>query len=134
MTIHIQSQSNMTAPLEPYVSLGEKFLHGGLGKKMAIKKVPNSLVVWSNTSSNDEKTICNSIEKVLMEVNIKRKMVENTLIDIIDNQGMEGTNLLSDIQGGDYGHEEEDCGSTMNEGMPNMEAPMDPFRKIIEME
>jgi hypothetical protein len=134
MTIHIQSQSNMTAPLEPFVSLEEKFPHGGLGKKMAIKEVPNSLVVWSNTSSDDEKTVYNSIERVLMEASIKKRMVENILIDIVDNQGMEGANLLPAIQGGDYGHKGEDSGSTMDEGMPIMEAPMDPFRKIIEMD
>jgi hypothetical protein len=75
-TIHIQSQSNMIAPLHPFVSPGRKFPHGGLGKKMASKEALNWLVVWLDTSSNNKIIDCTSIERRLMEATIKGRMVE----------------------------------------------------------
>jgi hypothetical protein len=124
----------MTAPWEPFVGLGRKFLHGRLGKKMATKEVPNLLTVWSNTSSDDERTSCDSIERHLIEASVKGRVVENALIDMVGNEDMEGANLFPTIEGGDYGHKEDGNGPTMDEGMPNIDAFIDPFGKISKLE
>jgi hypothetical protein len=60
--------------------------------------------------------------------------VENALNNMVDNDNTEGAVLLLAIIGGDYGHEGEGNGSTMNEGMPNMEAHFNPFEKINILE
>jgi hypothetical protein len=70
-TIKIQPMSNMTASLELFVDPGRKFPHGWLGKNVAMKEVPNLWVVLSNTSSDDEKIGCASIERHLIEACIK---------------------------------------------------------------
>jgi hypothetical protein len=72
--------------------------------------------------------LANSLYKI--EVMIKGKMLENTLNDMVDNDKEEVPYLLPAIEGEDYGYEGEGSGSTMNEGMPSTEAPMDPFQHI----
>ena len=52
----IQSKSNMKAPLTLFFGLARKFPHGGLGKKMSSIEIPNNMVVYSTTSSDDEKS------------------------------------------------------------------------------
>jgi hypothetical protein len=89
MTIKIQPKSNMTASSKLFIGLGRKFPHGGLDKKMATKEVVNLLVVWSNTSSDDEKIGCNLLERHLIEASIKGRMVENAFNDMVKNVDME---------------------------------------------
>jgi hypothetical protein len=134
MTINIQSKSNMKVPFHLFVGLGRKFPHGGLGKKMASKEVPNLLVVWSSTSSNNKKAGCTSIKRRLMEATIKGRMVENALNDMVDNDNTKKPYLLPAIEGGEYGYRKEGSGPTMDEGMPNMKADFDPFQKINGLE
>jgi hypothetical protein len=56
------------------------------------------------------------------------------LNDIVEIDNTDGALLLPAIEWGDYGHEGEGNGSTMDEGMPNMEVYFDPFQKISELE
>jgi hypothetical protein len=77
---------------------------------------------------------CASVERRLIEANIKGRMVENTLNNMVNKDNMEGLYLLPAIEGEDYRHKGEDSGPTMDEGMPNMEAPIDPFGKISKLE
>jgi hypothetical protein len=132
--IKIQLKSNMIASPERFIGLGRNFLHGGLDKKMVAKVVDNLMVVWLETSSDDVKTGCDPFERHCIEATIKGKMLKNTLNDMVDNDNMEDPCLLPTIDGGDYGQEEEGSGYTKKEGMPNVEAFIDPFGKIIELE
>jgi hypothetical protein len=136
MTINIQTKSNMKAPLTSYFGLGRKFLHGGLGKKMPSTKIPNDMVVHSDTSSNDEKTGCTPTERRAILANIKGKVVHNTLTEMVANENIEEPLLLQAGKKEDYGHGEEGEGSepTIDEGFPNIEAQCNPFEKIAELE
>ena len=78
-TIKIQPKSLMIAPIEQFIPLRRKFLHGGLRKKMPKQVVDNTRVVWSNTSSNDEHTDCDLLERCQIEATIKENMLDNTL-------------------------------------------------------
>jgi hypothetical protein len=133
-TIEIQLMLNMIAHLELFVGLGRKYPHGVLEKKMATKEVPNPLVVWLDTSSDDEKTGCALVKRRLIEASIKGRMVENAFNNMVDNDNVEGPYLLLATEGRDYGHEGDGNGPTMDEGMPKVEAPIDLFGKISELE
>ena len=61
-------------------------------------------------------------------------MVGNALVDMVGNEAMEGANLLLAIEGGDYGHKGDDNRPTIDEGMPNIDAFIDPFGKISKLE
>jgi hypothetical protein len=69
----------MIAPIEQFIPPRRKFLHGGLGKKMPKQVVDNTRVVWSNTSSDDEHTDCDLLERCRIEATIKGNMLENIL-------------------------------------------------------
>jgi hypothetical protein len=86
--------------------------------------------------SDDKKTGCIRAEMRVIEGTIKERMVQNTLIDMVDNAYTEGPLLLPAIEGRDYGHgqEEEGSGPTMDEGLPNMDAHFYHFQKIAELE
>lgn len=88
------------ASMEQFNGSRRKFLHGVLDKKMATKEVLNKLVVRSDTSSDDEHTGCDLLERHLIEANIKEKMVENALNNMVDKDDMEVPYLLSTIEGG----------------------------------
>jgi hypothetical protein len=124
MTINIQSDSNMKAPLTSFFGLGRKFPHRGLGKKMPSTEIPNDVVVHSTTSSDDEKTGCTRAERCAILASIKGKMVHNTLTEMVANETTEEPLLLEATKGEDYGHGEEGEGSgpTIDEGFPDMEA------------
>jgi hypothetical protein len=57
---------------------------------MDAKEVPNELVVWNYTSSDDEHTGCDPL----------KRMVENALNNMDDNDNMEVPYLLPPIEGG----------------------------------
>jgi hypothetical protein len=95
--------------LHPHFGLERKFPNGRLGKKMPSKEKSNELVVWSATFSNNKKIDCNQVEKRAIEVTIKERMVQNTLIDMVDNETTEGLLLLPAIEGGDYDQGQEVC-------------------------
>ena len=116
-TIKIQSKSYMIVSIEWFNPLGKKFPHGGLGKKMFKEKVDNMKVVWLDTSRDDEHTSCDPFERCQIEATIKKKMLQNTFNDMVDSEDVEVPYFLPTIEGGDYGHKEEDSGSTINEGI-----------------
>jgi hypothetical protein len=136
MTINIQTKSNMKAPLTTFFGPGRKFPHGGLSKKMPSKSIPNDMVVYSATSSDDEKTGCTGAERRAILASIKGQVVHNTLTKMVSNETTEEPLLLEATKGEDYGHGEEgeSSGPTMDEGFPDMEAPCNPFEKIAELE
>jgi hypothetical protein len=133
-TINIQTNSNMIAPLQAFFGLGRKLPHGGLGKKMPSKDDPNLSELWSETSIGNKKISCIHLEKRLLEATIKGRMVENALINMVDNDNTEGALFLPAIEGIHYQHDGEDSGSTTDEGMPDMEAHINPFEMIKELE
>jgi hypothetical protein len=108
-TIKIQPKSYMIVPIERFNPLGKKFPHGGLGKKMFKEKVDNMRVVWLDTSRDDEHIGCDPLERCQIEATIKKKMLENTFNDMVDNEDVEVPYFLPII--------EEDSGSTINEGI-----------------
>jgi hypothetical protein len=112
MTINIQTNSNMKAPLSPFFGPGRKFPNGGLTKKMPSKKsTPNDMVDHSATSSDDEKTGCIlAVRRVLLN-SIKGQVVHNTLTEMVANEPTKEPLLLQAIEGGDHGHGEEGEGS-----------------------
>lgn len=59
--------------------------------------------------------------------------MEIALNKIVNNDDMEVPYLLPAIEG-DYRHEEEGSGFTMDGGMINVEAPVEPFGGIIQLE
>jgi hypothetical protein len=61
-------------------------------------------------------------------------MLENTLNDMVDNENVEVPYFFLAIEEVEFGYKEEDSGSTMDEGMPSTEAPMDPFQQIMKLE
>jgi hypothetical protein len=146
MTIKIQTNSNMKAPLSPFFGKGRKFPNGGLTRKVPPKNpTPNDMVVHSSESSDDEKNGCTPAVRRAILDNIRGRMVHNTLIEMVANepieepllhQAIEEPLLHQAIEGGDHGHGEEGEGSgpTMDEGFPDMEVPWNPFDKIAELE
>jgi hypothetical protein len=146
MTIKIQKNSNMKAPLSPFFGKRRKFPNGGLTKKMPPKKsTPNDMVEHSAETSDDEKNGCTpAIRRAVLD-NIRGQRVHNTLIEMVANdpiveplphQAIEEPVLHQAIEEGDHGHGEkgEGSGPTMDEGFPNMEVPWNPFEKIAELE
>ena len=137
MTIKIQTNSNMNAPLSPFFGKGRKFPNGRFTKKMPPKKsTPNDMVEHSATPSDDEKTGCTLVVRRAILDNIRRRMVHNTLIEMVANEPIEEPLLHQAIEEGDYGHgkEGEDSGSTMDEGILDMDVRCNPFEKIAELE
>jgi hypothetical protein len=63
------------APLHPHFGWRKKFPDGGLGKKLPSNKKSNKAVVWSATSSYNERTSCTRAKRRAIEVTIKRRMV-----------------------------------------------------------
>jgi hypothetical protein len=121
MTIKIQTNSNMEAPLSPFFGKGRKFPNGGLTRKVPPKNpTPNDMVVHSPTSSDDEKTGCTPVVRRALLNSIKGRVVHNTLTEMVANEPIEEPLLLQAIEGGDHGHGEEGEGSgpTMDEGSP----------------
>jgi hypothetical protein len=53
---------------------------------------------------------------------------------ICGQRGCGGAIFPSNHWWGDYGDEEEGSTPNMDEGMPNMKTPMDPFGRIIKLE
>jgi hypothetical protein len=137
MTINIQTNTYMKAPLSPFFGLGRKFPDGRLTKKMPSKtSTSNDMVEHSPTSRDDEKTGCTRAMRHAILANIKGRVVYNTLTEMVANEPTEEPLLLQAIEGGDHGHGEEGEGSgpTMDEGFPDMEDPCNPFEKIVELE
>jgi hypothetical protein len=137
MTINIQTNSNMKAPLSPFFGLGRKFLDRGLTKKMPSKKsTPNNMVDHLATSNNDEKTDCTPTVRHAILNSIKGRVVHNTFTKMVANEPTEEPLLLQAIEGGDHGHGEEVEGSgpTMDEGFPDMEVLCNSSDKIAELE
>jgi hypothetical protein len=90
MTIKIQTNSNMKAPLSPFFGKRRKFPNGGLTKKMPPKNsTPNNMVVHSPESSDDEKNGCTPAVRHAILDNIKGQMVHNTLIEMVANEPIE---------------------------------------------
>jgi hypothetical protein len=87
----------MIAPTERFIEMGKKVPHGELGKEMPTKEVINTMVVWLDTSSNDEHTSYDLLERCRIEATIKGKMLENALNDIVDNDEVEVPYLLPTI-------------------------------------
>jgi hypothetical protein len=56
-------------------------------------------------------------------------MAENAFNNMVDNDNMEGPYLLPIVKKGDHVYKREGIGPTMDEGIPNIEAPIDPFGK-----
>jgi hypothetical protein len=108
MTINIQTKSNMKAPLSSFFGLRRKFLNGRLSKKMPSKSIPNDMVVHSPTSSDDEKTSCTQAERRAILASIRGRVVHDTLTEMVANEPTEEPLLLQAIEGGDYGHGEEE--------------------------
>jgi hypothetical protein len=75
-----------------------------VGQDLASKEVTNSLMVWSDISSDDEKIGCTLIERRIIKATIKGRMVENALNNMVDNDNIEGPYLLPTIEVGDYGY------------------------------
>jgi hypothetical protein len=94
------TQVNMIAPTERFIGMRRKFPHGGLGKKMPTKEVANTMVMWSNTSSNVEHTNYVLFKRHQIEATIKEKMLENILNDKVDNEDVEMPYFLPAIEGG----------------------------------
>jgi hypothetical protein len=80
---------------------GRKFPHGRLGKKMPSTEIPNEMVVYSATSSDDEKIGCTQAEKHAIEATMKGKLVHNTLIEMVANETIQEPLLLQATKGGD---------------------------------
>jgi hypothetical protein len=108
MTITIQTKSNMKAPLSPFFDPGRKFPNGRLSKKMPSKSIPNDMVVHSPTSSDDEKTGCTRGERGAILASIKGRVVHDTPTEVVANEPTKEPLLLQAIEGGDYGHGEEE--------------------------
>jgi hypothetical protein len=81
-------------------------------------------MVHSYTSSDDEKIICTRTERRVILASIKKKVVHNTLTEMVSNETTKEPLLLQATKRENYGHGEEGEGSgpTMDEGFPNMEA------------
>jgi hypothetical protein len=99
-----------------------------LARRCPKKPQTNTRVVWSDTSSTHEHTNCDPFVRCQIEVTIKEKMLENTLNDRVDHGNMEDPHFFPSIEGMEFGYEREDSGPAIDEGMPNMEATMDPFQ------
>jgi hypothetical protein len=101
MTINIQTNSNMKAPLSPIFGQGRKFPKGGLTKKIPPKKsTPNDMVEHSPESSDDKKNGCTPVVRRAILDNIRGWMVHNTLIEMVANEPTEEPLLLQAIEGG----------------------------------
>jgi hypothetical protein len=61
------------------------------------------MMVWSDTSSDDERTSCELHVRRQVEVVLKGKMLENTLNDMVNNDKVEVPYFLPAIEGEDYG-------------------------------
>jgi hypothetical protein len=126
----------MKALLQSYFPKGRKFPIIGLGKMMPSKTSENELEMWTANSSDDEKTDCTPAKRRAIEATIKRRMVHNTLIDIVNNDTTESLLSLPPNERGDYQKEQdvESNGPAMGEALPNTEALFDPFQRIAKLE
>jgi hypothetical protein len=98
MTINIQTNSNMKAPLSLFFGRGRKFPKGGLTKKMPLKiSTPNDMVEHEPQSSDDEKNGCTPAVRHAILDNIRGRMVHNTLIEMVANEPTEEPLLLQAI-------------------------------------
>jgi hypothetical protein len=61
-------------------------------------------------------------------------MLENIFNNIVDNENMKVLYILLAIEGVEFGYEWEGSRPNIDEGMPNMEAPLDHFQLITELE
>ena len=133
MTIKIQTNSNMKAPLSLFFGKRRKFPNGGLTMKMPPKKsTSNDMVDHSATSNDDEKTGCTPVVRRTILDNMRGWMVHNTLIEMVANEPIEELLLLPRDHG--HGEEGEGSGPTMDEGILDMDVPCNPFEKIAELE
>ena len=132
-TFKIQTNSLMKAPLSPYYRNERKYPNGGLSKKMANKpSIPNEMVNHSNTSTDDEKSGLPPAARRAFYDNIRGRNLEKDLMEMLDNEPIEEPLPHQASEEGDQGHCEEGEGSgpTMDEGIPDMETPYNPYEEV----
>jgi hypothetical protein len=97
MTMRLSSTTKLIIPTSPDIPRVRKYLDGGLGRLMDHAVVSNEQVNWSYTSSDDDQTGCEPKIRCEKEDAIKYAWLNNTLLDMVAQDKVNGTELHVDI-------------------------------------
>jgi hypothetical protein len=97
MTMRLSSTSKIIIPTSPDIPRVRKYLDRGLGRMMDHAVISNEQVNWSCTSSDDDQTRCEPEIRREKEDAIKCAWLNNTLLDMVAQDEVNGTELHVDI-------------------------------------
>jgi hypothetical protein len=97
MTMRLSSTTKIIIPTSLDIPRVRKYLDGGLGRMMNHAVVSNEQVNWSCTSSDDDQTECEPEIRHEKEDTIKYAWLNNTLLNMVVQDEVNGTELHVDI-------------------------------------
>jgi hypothetical protein len=97
MTMRSSSTTKMIIPTSPDIPQVRKYLEGGLGRMMDPAIVSDEEVNWSETSSDDDQTRCESEIRREKEGTIKSAWLTKHLLDMVEQDEVNSTKLHVDI-------------------------------------
>jgi hypothetical protein len=97
MTMRSSSTTKMMIPMSPDIPQVQKYLDGGLGRMMDHAAVSNEQVNWSYTLSDDDQTGCEPEIRREKEDVIKCAWLNNTLLDMVEQDEVNSTEIHVEI-------------------------------------